>query len=176
MYIPVAQCMKFVHKCDLCDVLTWSVDSSYSDAFGSMPYTCIYSLHSKVCILFINYVSIKQSQLKNPIKIQAFCIIMELWLLTSSYWIKTEVIYHVGVFSISEILFTRQDTGLEIAFHRWNISNDTMSQVIRPLTRWFFSSDESGNNYSSLHKLHDSQEQGPCSMFRTTERFLVYIR
>lgn len=72
MYIPVAQCMKFVHKCDLCDVLTWSVDSSYSDAFGSMPYTCIYSLHSKVCILFINFVSIKQSQLKNPIKIRSF--------------------------------------------------------------------------------------------------------
>lgn len=154
--------------------MTWSVDSSYSDAFGSMPYTCIlitflgmHTLHQFLCQL--------TKRIKKP-KNEAFCIIMELWLLTSSNWIKTEVIYHVGVFSIFQILFTRQDTGLEIAFHRWNISDGTMSQVIRPLTRWFLSSDESGNNYFSLHKLHDSREQGPFSMFRTTERFLVYIR
>lgn len=82
------------------------------------------------------FVSINKANKKT--KYEAFCIIMELWLLTSSNWIKTEVIYHVGVFSIFKILFTRQDTGLEIAFHRWNISDGTMSQVIRPLTRWFF--------------------------------------
>lgn len=176
MYIPVAQCMKFVHKCDLCDVLTWSVDSSYSDPFGSMPYTCICSLHSRVCILFINFVSIKQSQLKNPIKIRSFLFDHGVVTFDILKLNKNRSDLSCRCFSIFEILLTRQDTGLEIAFHRWNISNGTMSQVIRPLTRWFFSSDESGNNYSSLHKLHDSREQGPCSMFRTTERFLVYIR
>lgn len=67
MYIPVVQCMKQVHKCDLCDVLTWSVDSSYSDAFGSMPYTCIlitflglHTLHQLLCHL--NKANLKKKQ------------------------------------------------------------------------------------------------------------------
>lgn len=121
MYIPVAQCMKFVHKCDLCDVLTWSVDSSYSDAFGSMPYTCIYSLHSKVCILFINLKKFLKKLIKiKQIKIQAFCIpgnhgVVTFNLLKLN---KNRSDLSCRCFSISEILFTRQDTGLEIAFHR----------------------------------------------------------
>lgn len=58
--------MKQVHKCDLCDVLTWSVDSSYSDAFGSMPYTCILITFQGMHTLH-KFLSIKQSELKKPI-------------------------------------------------------------------------------------------------------------
>lgn len=47
--------MKFVYKCDFCDVLIWLVDLLYSDVFGLMLYICINLLYFKVCIFFINF-------------------------------------------------------------------------------------------------------------------------